>query len=164
MGPSAARPATGAPGQTTATGAESEYYKNLLNRQNQAVANVPAIQAAQDQTSQPPNRPGPTPPGFGGQQQGQAGPEMSRYQGAYDAYMQRFGQAGQSGQQPSQGQPSAPSPAPIAGPTQTQAPMGQQPPAPPRRPGADFDRNRQQSPGAPRRPGIRMGAGYASRD
>lgn len=132
MSGAAARPAFGAPGQT---GAESNYYNNLLNRQKEATANVPAVQQAQGQPSQPPNRPGPTPDGFGGQQQGQMGPEMSRYQGAYNSYMQRYGQG--LPQPPQQTQPSAP---------------------------AEFDQNRQQPPGPPRRPGIRMGAGYAARD
>ena len=162
MSGAAARPSVGAPGQTPAAGGESAYYKNLLDRQNQPVANVPATQAAQNQPAQTPNRPGPTPPGFGGMQQGQLGPEMSRYQGAYDSYMQRFGGGGQQPPQDQSQQPPGAAPQPPAT-GAPQAPMGQQPPAPPRRPGPDFDRNRQQ-PGTTRRPGIRMGAGYASRD
>lgn len=146
MGGATPRPASGsptapAPGQSMQQG--SDYYQHLLNNQKQKVADTAAVQQAQDRPQQPPNRPGPTPPGFGGVQQGQMGPEGGRYQGAYDAYMQRFG--GSTGTQ--QMTPPAPPQAPQPG----MAPQPQQ--------GSGFDQGR-----PPRRPGIRMGNGYASRD
>lgn len=142
MGGAAPRPAAGGQGQPGTPGAESTYYTNLLDRQKQQVANVPAVQEAQNRSAQTPNRPAPNLPGFGGKQQGQLGPEQSRYQAAYDAYIQRFGQGGQQPPQPVQ----------------------QQPPGAPQDNAFGSNQQRPATPRGPRRAGIRMGGGYASRD
>ena len=136
MGAASSRPVsrgTGQPGSVS----DSSYYNTLINNQKQQVANVPAVQSAQNRAQTPPNRPGPTPPGFGNQQQGQVGPDGGRYQGAYDAYVQRYGGGNSAPQQPPPPPPTQPS----------GAPQGTSTAPPPR----------------PNRPGIRMGNGYASR-
>jgi hypothetical protein len=149
MGATTPRPAAGGTPQPPSSGQTlqqgSDYYRHLLDNQKEQVANVPATQQAQGQPQTPPNRPGPTPPGFGGQQQGQAGQGDNRFQGAYDAYMQRFG-----GTQ---------TPPPAAQPNQPFTLPGQASQTP-----ADTNAFNQQGPRKSNRPGVRMGAGYAGRD
>jgi len=150
MGASAQRPTSGTPGS-----GGSGFYQNALNQQKQAVANVPATQAAQSQPGTTPNRPEtPTIPSSQGQQTAPEG-EDTRYLDAYNRYMQQHGGSQYppaAGSPFDQSQPSAPKPQPQqAPPPQTQPPgpmnrrsMGQeQPPFPPK--------------------GITMGAGYANR-
>ena len=76
MGAASSRPVSGGTGQPGSV-SDSSYYNTLINNQKQQVANVPAVQSAQNRAQTPPNRPGPTPPGFGNQQQGQVGDRKS---------------------------------------------------------------------------------------
>ena len=171
MGGAARPPMSGGTGQPSPQGGGqtmqqgSDYYRHLLDNQRQNVANVPAVQSAQAQPQTPPNRPGPTLPGFGGQQQGQAGTGDGRYQGAYDAYMQQFGGGGQGiAQQP---------PAPPAGQQKANADYldnyykQQYQNSPYKGTPAEIEEQRlaagQKPTPRPNRPGIRMGGGYANR-
>jgi hypothetical protein len=156
MGATSQRPTSGAPGA-----GGSGFYQNALNQQKQAVANVPAIQAAQSQSGTAPNRPGtsniPSPQG----QQSTFQPEDTRYLDAYNNYMQQHGGSQYppvTGSPFGQSQPQAPQP------QQVQAPQPQQPSAP-GQPRGPMNRRRpmgqEQPPSSPK--GITMGAGYANR-
>ena len=142
---------------------DSGFYENALNQQKQAVANVPATQAAQAQPGTTPNRPEPS---FLNQpaqtSTGSPAPNLqaagtspdNQYSQAYDTYMQRSGGVGIPGARPQQSE----SPGEMA-----QQFGGR---------GAPTDRQRMAFPGAapgnqqgrPRRKGITMGGGYASRE
>ena len=131
MGASAQRPTSSTPGA-----GGSSFYRNALNQQKQAVANMgPGGSAA---AGKPTSAPG----------------EDSRYLDAYNRYMQ--GRSGGSQYPPTQGspfgqsQPPAPNQQPAAG-----LPPGQNKP-PMRRP-----MDQEQSPTSPK--GITMGGGYANR-
>ena len=145
MGGQAKRPTSGVPGA-----GGSSFYQNALNQAKEAVANVPATQAAHAQPGTTPNRPqpagGPTVEGSPTQPQGQD----NRFLDAYNNYMQQHGGGNQY--PPAQGSPfgQAPAPAPAQSPAPPQAGPG------PRRP---MDQER--PPTSPK--GITMGAGYSNR-
>jgi hypothetical protein len=146
MGASAPRPTSGN-ASTDVSNRDFDYYRNVLNNQKQNVANVPQVQAAQSTAQTPPNRPGASLPGFGGQQQGQ-GPQ----QGAYQAYMNRFGgdpsMGNRMGWRPGEGPSDVPSGVdPYA--KLGKWPRGEGPTNAPTN--------------APQRPGIVMGNGYSRR-
>ena len=153
MGASAQRPTSGTPGS-----GGSGFYQNALNQQKQAVADVPATQAAQAQPNTTPNRPQPS-PGLSPQGQ-QAAPQGqdNRYLDAYNNYMQ---QHGGSQYPPATGSPFGQAQSPAPQQQQPAAPVGQPPTRPPggmrpRRP-----MGQEQSPTSPK--GITMGGGYANR-
>jgi len=146
MGGAAKRPAVGGPGQVNSDKGEGlGYYRNVLNNQKEAVANVPATQAVQGQSQTPPNRPSADMPGFGNQQQGQGG-DAAGFQGAYNAYINRYGGGSNTTTPQPPGAASGNQPQPGTPPPDQMRPQD--------------NRERQ---GSSQRPGIRMGSGYSSR-
>ena len=149
MGASAQRPTSSAPGS-----GGSGFYQNALNQQKQAVANVPAIQAAQAQPGTPPNRP--EPPATSAPQGRQASTpgEDTQYLDAYNNYMQ---QHGGSQYPPAMGSPFGQAQPPAPQPQQAPVPTNQ----PPMRPQGRRPMGQEQPPSSPK--GITMGAGYSNR-
>lgn len=185
MGATAKSPA-GMSGNPPSGRGASDFYANALSQQKQAVANVPATQAAQAAPGMPPNRPSPS---FLNQpaqlpsgrpvpnQQAPGAASDDQYAQAYAAYMQKHGGVGMPGQEPQQpGSPGeaanqfagfgAPTPAQQQQPGafdqqgyQRRRPGGGMPPQ------ADLQRIRMGGGTPPQAgpQGIRMGGGYASR-
>jgi len=165
-----AKSSAGISGKPPSGRGSSDFYANALSQQKQAVANIPAMQAAQAAPGMPPNRPNPsflnqpaqTPTGrpVPNQQAPGAGSD-GQYAQAYAAYMQRQGGVGMPGQEPQQ--PGNPGEAAreFAGfgapnPAQQQLSVFDQQGFQRRRPGGGM-------PPQAGPQGIRMGGGYASR-
>jgi len=170
MGATAKSPA-GISGNPLSAKGSSDFYANALSQQKQAVANVPATQAAQAAPGMPPNRPNPS---FLNQpsqlpsgrpvpnQQTPGAASDDQYAQAYAMYMQKHGGVGMPGERPQQ-------PATPGEDAQQFAGLGAPTAAQQQKPGSfdqqGYQRRRPGGPMPPQAPpqGIRMGGGYASR-